>query len=100
MTIRVSYTLTFIPPASPSSSRSPSPSPEGLFGQSFDGDDMAVDGAVDNFQPGQAESTTSAQGEGSIEGVIDDYKVSDQFGTTFKFSRFLFCSSKNTQNRE
>ena len=32
--------------------------------------------------------TTSAQGEGAIEGTVADYLVASPFATDFKFSRF------------
>ena len=32
--------------------------------------------------------TTTAQGEGAIEGVISDYEMRSAFDTRFKFSRF------------
>jgi hypothetical protein len=60
--------------------------PHGLFGQSYDGDEVAVDGAVDARN--QEEATTTAQAEGAIEGVIADYKMADKFATEFKYSRF------------
>jgi len=60
--------------------------PHGLFGQSYDGDDMAVDGRVDSRS--EHESTTAAQGEGAIEGTISDYKMASNVSTNFKFSRF------------
>ena len=34
------------------------------------------------------ELTTEAQAEGAIEGMGDDYKVADFFGTDFKYKRF------------
>ena len=46
--------------------------PHGLIGQSFDGSDVGVDGAVDpQPQPGE-HMTTKAMAEGSIEGVWQD----------------------------
>jgi len=62
--------------------------PHGLFGQSYDGDDFAVDGKVDK-RTGD-ETTTEAQAEGAIEGVYTDYKIdaSNPFSTAFKYSRF------------
>merc|ERR1712113_270499 len=63
--------------------------PHGLIGQSLH-DTFAVNGKVDNYVPNtHGEFTTSAQGEGAIEGEIDDYEiVGDPFSTSFKFSRF------------
>jgi len=60
--------------------------PHGLLGQSYDGDEVAVDGKTDAERPG--ESTTAAQAEGAIEGTAEDYVVADKFSTDFRFSRF------------
>jgi len=68
--------------------------PHGLLGQSFDGDSIAVDGAVDHVVEGQSEMTTAAQGEGAIEGHINDYTMKDPFATHFKFSRFDLHAAK------
>jgi len=70
--------------------------PHGLVGQSFDGDDIAVDGKKDRYRElwwrqnafTANEITTEAQAEGAIEGSGDDYKVADFFGTDFKYRRF------------
>ena len=69
--------------------------PHGLFGQTFDGDDIAVSGATDDLdqrdsrEPSSpSEVTTAAQGEGAIEGTIDDYVLTDRWSTQFKYSRF------------
>merc|ERR1740117_1290523 len=48
--------------------------PHGLIGQSYDGDNIAVDGAQDSYQG--REVTTKAMGEGAIEGTAADYKMS------------------------
>ena len=62
--------------------------PHGLIGQSFDGSDVGVDGAVDpKPQPGE-HMTTKAMAEGSIEGVWQDYVMPSPFATSFKFSRY------------
>jgi len=68
--------------------------PHGLFGQSYDGDSMAVDGKVD-VRNGD-EITTSAQAEGAIEGVYTDYEIdaANPFGTHFKYSRFDATAAK------
>jgi len=68
--------------------------PHGLFGQSYDNDTLAVDGAVDHVVEGQSEMTTSAQGEGAIEGHISDYKMAGPFATHFKYTRFDLESAK------
>jgi hypothetical protein len=60
--------------------------PHGIFGQAYDDDEMAVNGAVDS--PTGNEWTTKAQGEGAIEGSIAEYKLADGFSTDFKYSRF------------
>merc|ERR1712087_390773 len=68
--------------------------PHGLFGQSYDGDDTAVDGKVDK-RSGD-ETTTEAQAEGAIEGVYTDYKIdsTNPFSTAFKYSRFDSLAAK------
>jgi len=60
--------------------------PHGLMGQSYDGDSVAVIGAVDKYKGDEV--STSAMGEGAIEGVAKDYEMADKFGTRFAFSRF------------
>jgi len=62
--------------------------PHGLIGQSYDGDNMGVDGAQDDYRKGGEEMTTSAMAEGAIEGVATDYKVASGFATSFRYSRF------------
>lgn len=65
--------------------------PHGLMGQSWDGDDLAVDGALDDYhrdEPSPAVVTTAAMAEGAIEGAASDYRLASPFATTFKFSRF------------
>ena len=60
--------------------------PHGLFGQSYDRDDVAIDGAMDTNRTNDA--TTHANGEGAIEGSIADYRMASAFATDFAFSRF------------
>jgi hypothetical protein len=62
--------------------------PHGIFGQSYDGDDIAVDGKLDK-RDGD-ESTTEAQAEGALEGVIADYRIAanDPYSPAFKYSRY------------
>lgn len=60
--------------------------PHGIFGQAYDGDELAVNGAIDKAQGG--DMTTTAQGEGAIEGSLADYKLTGPFSTDFKYSRF------------
>jgi hypothetical protein len=60
--------------------------PHGLIGQTFDGDNIAVDGAQDDYSGKTV--VTKAMGEGAIEGIASDYAVDSPFSTNFKFSRF------------
>jgi hypothetical protein len=62
--------------------------PHGLLGQSFDGDDLAVDGAVDDYSASVV--VTSAMGEGAIEGDAREYEIprASPFSSGFKYSRF------------
>jgi len=60
--------------------------PHGLIGQSWDGDNIGIDGAQDDYK--WSEVTTKAMAEGAIEGVASDYEMEDKFATAFKFSRF------------
>jgi len=60
--------------------------PHGVLGQSYDADNITIDGAKDQYNG--AEFTTSAQAEGAIEGIYSDYEVASAFDTKFKFSRF------------
>ena len=55
----------------------------------FDG--LHIEGRKDDYVPdAKGVFTTSAQGEGAIEGAVGDYVVgtSDPFSTIFKFGRF------------
>lgn len=67
--------------------------PHGLIGQTFDGDSMAVDGALDDYSSNEV--VTKAMAEGAIEGVASDYEISraDPFSTTFKYDRFSASSA-------
>jgi hypothetical protein len=71
--------------------------PHGLFGQSFDGDDVAITGKLDP-RPID-EMTTEAQAEGAIEGIWRDYMIACnpatskagahcEHATKFKYTRF------------
>jgi hypothetical protein len=60
--------------------------PHGLIAQSYDGDDKAVIGKLDRYN--LREVTTSAMGEGAIEGVAAQYAMADKFDTHFAFSRY------------
>jgi len=61
----------------------------GLIGQSLH-DPFAIQGKIDQYVPNAAgEVVTSAQGEGAIEGTMEDYEiVGEPFNGSFKFSRF------------
>merc|ERR1712203_699222 len=67
--------------------------PDGIFGQAYDGDKMAIDGAVDSDRG--TVSTTKAQAEGAIEGTWTDYKMASKFATLFKYTRFDVTSAKH-----
>jgi len=60
--------------------------PHGLIGQSWDGDEVDFDGAMDTDR--NEETTTRAQGEGAIEGSLDEYKMGGAHATAFKYTRF------------
>jgi hypothetical protein len=60
--------------------------PHGLLAQSFDGDGIQVLGDIDNYN--QQEVSTTAMGDGAIEGNASQYAVVDKFATGFAFSRF------------
>ena len=66
--------------------------PHGLIGQTFDGDGMGVIGNTDNYNSNEV--TTSAMGEGAIEGDAADYVMASKFATEFKFSRFGLTEAK------
>ena len=65
-------------------SASPQVAPHGLLGQTFDGDGVAIDGAIDDYSA--KEVVTKAMGEGAIEGVAADYELpsASPFSTKFK----------------
>jgi hypothetical protein len=68
--------------------RTTAAAPHGLLGQSYDGDGVGIQGAIDNYNSKADEFTTSANGEGAIEGKAADYKMFGKFETNFAFSRF------------
>ena len=73
--------------------------PHGIVGgQSFDGDDTAIDGARDSRSSDKG--ITLAQAEGAIEGSMTNYKMhgNDPFSPSFTFSRFdlMAASPRNT----
>ena len=62
--------------------------PHGLIGQSFDGDQVAVDGKRDPYDGLVVE--TAAMAEGAIEGDAEDYELFSPHETlSFQHSRFL-----------
>lgn len=63
-------------------------SPHGIIGQTFDRDEIAIDGAQDAYVGEHV--VTTAMGEGAIEGIASDYEVApkDPYSTQFKFTRF------------
>jgi len=67
--------------------------PHGIFGQAYDGDKLAVDGAMDVER--DTETSTKAQAEGAIEGTWTDYKMQSKFATDFKYTRFDVSSAKH-----
>ena len=78
--------------------------PHGLIAQSYDEDNLAVDGAQDNYDYDRTRPilTTKAQAEGAIEGKARDYKIADKFNTSFAFTRFLaqrsdVCAARDVQ---
>jgi hypothetical protein len=64
--------------------------PHGIIGQSWDGDDRAVDGAVDDykFHAENPSVTTKAMAEGAIEGGGNQYALSSAFSVGFVYQRF------------
>tara|TARA_Y100000768_G_scaffold387877_1_gene380799 strand:+ start:4951 stop:6147 length:1197 start_codon:yes stop_codon:yes gene_type:complete len=78
--------------------------PHGLIAQSYDGDDLAVDGNKDDYTYNQSRPivTTRAQAEGAIEGQAKDYMTTHPFSTNFSHARFLArakdaCATRNVQ---
>lgn len=62
--------------------------PHGIVGQSWDGDNLAVDGKQDDYEIEASEVWTTAMAEGAIEGTANDYVQITPHDTRFKFSRF------------
>ena len=64
--------------------------------QTFDGDGVAIDGAIDDYSGKVV--VTKAMGEGAIEGVAADYKLpaGDPFSTKFKCDRTCTCTYMRT----
>jgi hypothetical protein len=64
--------------------------PHGLIGQSYDRDNYAIFGALDDYAiPGRV-IVTRAMAEGAIEGSASDYEIdrNNPFDVKFKYSRF------------
>ena len=64
--------------------------PHGLIGQSYDGKAQRRTGKTDVYPTPYANVsfTTSAMAEGAIDGVPDDYVLTDAESIAFRFSRF------------
>ena len=78
--------------------------PHGIIAQSYDGDDLAVDGNKDDYayNPSRPVVITRAQAEGAIEGQARDYMTVHPLSTNFSHSRFLAsakdaCATRNVQ---
>ncbi len=70
---------------------SPSCFPHGVIGQSWDGDNVGINGRMDDYKydSGHAVVVTSANAEGAIEGIADDYALASPFDVSgFKYDRF------------
>uniref|UniRef100_A0A7S0NUB7 Uncharacterized protein n=2 Tax=Calcidiscus leptoporus TaxID=127549 RepID=A0A7S0NUB7_9EUKA len=65
--------------------------PHGIVAQSWDGNGMAIDGALDNFSHGNGMAIVPqrAMAEGAIEGVPAEYTLACPSDTGFAHSRFL-----------
>ena len=67
--------------------------PHGSIGQSWDGDNVGVNGATDDYTYNATHPvlTTKAMAEGAIEGNATEYELSTPFVTRFKYSRFEYA---------
>ena len=74
--------------------------PHGLIGQSFDRDSKPRRGKVDHYPPRSAgvEFTTSAMGEGAIDGLADQYEMSSPYDIEFAYSRFNALATLKPSN--
>ena len=84
-----------VPGTVPRSPRLLQVKPHGIIGQSFDGDDVGVNGKLDPYsgaQPGPP-LTTSAMAEGAIEGDAAEYKMASKFATEFKCATPAPCTT-------
>ena len=78
--------------------------PHGIIAQSYDDDDLAVDGNKDDYTYNRSRPVviTRAQAEGAIEGQAKDYMMMHPFSTNFSHTRFLArvkdtCATRNVQ---
>jgi hypothetical protein len=78
--------------------------PHGIIAQSYDGDDLAVDGKKDDYTYNRSRPivVTRAQAEGAIEGQARDYMTVHPLSTNFSHTRFLAstkdsCATRNVQ---
>ena len=64
--------------------------PHGIVGQSFDNNTLPRFGKIDIYPSRKKYEnfTTSAMGEGAIDGYAQDYEMYSKYETNFKFSRF------------
>ena len=62
--------------------------PHGILGQTYDGDAKPIFGREDDYTRKSSEFRTVAQGEGGIEGSVEEYRMASNFGTQFRYSRF------------
>lgn len=62
--------------------------PHGLLGQTWDGDDVGIDGAQDDYEHSGVEVWTKSMAEGGIEGDAKEYELASKFSHEFKFARY------------
>lgn len=68
--------------------------PHGILGQTWDGDDVAIDGAQDEYDRAGTQVWTTSMAEGALEGVADDYALRSAYDHNFKYSRFAGGASR------
>ena len=68
--------------------------PHGIIAQSWDGDNIPIDGATDDYTYNAEHPyvTTKAQAQGSIEGDAPGYKLRSAFDVQSRFTRFAFTA--------
>ena len=89
----------------------PGIAPHGILGQTFDCDGLAINGEEDSYEilddgrttrsrvsNAGGEVTTRAQGQGALEGVLQDYRLPSLFDISFPYSRFMADASKGFRN--